>query len=108
MDHGCAPATSKALYETEWFYATGFDIFEKPERFTLLKDDATEEAQQACIARLEKFIRKLDERWADGRAHVGGDHITHADFYLLSIITSHYENANGKHQKIRDAAGAMI
>jgi len=45
---------------------------------------------------------------ADGRPHVAGDKITHADFTLLAFVTSHYENPNGKHAKIRDAGAAIM
>ena len=108
MDLGYAPSDSKTLFETEWFYALGFDVFEKPERFAILKDDATEEAQDACIKILDTLMDRLESRFSDGRTTVGGSQTTHADFYLLSVVTSHYENPNGKHEKIRNAGAAKV
>ena len=108
MDLGYAPSDSKTLFETEWFYALGFDVFEKPERFALLKDDADDEAQDKCIAILNTLMDRLEARFSDGRTTVGGEQTTHADFYFLALITSHYENPNGKHEKIREAGKAKV
>ena len=80
MDLGYAPADSKTLYETEWFYATDADLFEKPERFALLRDDATKEAQDAYIKISDALMDRLEARFSDGRTTVGGSQTTHADF----------------------------
>ena len=56
------------------------DIVEKPTLYALMKDDADEAARQACIDLLCNYMDKLEARFADGRAHVGGDQITYADF----------------------------
>ncbi len=108
MDHGYAPSTPKCLFEVEWMYGVAVDIIEKPERYALMKDDADEPARQACIELLGKFMDKMDERFADGRAHCGGDQMTHADFTLLALVTSHYENAGGKHADIKAATAAKV
>ena len=108
MDHGYSPSTPKCLFEVEWMYGVVVDIIEKPERYALMKDDAEEPARQACIDLLSKFMDKLDERFADGRAHVGGDQITDGDFSLLALVTSHYENAGGKHADIKAATAAKL
>ena len=34
--------------------------------------------------------------------------MTYADFYLLSLVTSMYENAHGKHADIKAAAAAKV
>ena len=62
----------------------------------------------SCIAVLETFIKKCDAHWADGRAHVAGDKMTHADFAMLAHITSTMENANGKHTAIKEATAVMM
>ena len=108
MDHGYSPADAASVYEAEWFYNTLVDIFEKPERFAIMKDDADAEAKAKVIEVLSKVMDAMEARWADGRAHVAGAAITDADFYWLSIVTSHYENANGKHAEIREAAAAKL
>ena len=73
-----------------------------------MKDDATLEQQEGVVALLSTIADRLEARFADGRAHVGGAQLTHADFYLLSIVTSHYENLHGKHSHIREAAAAKL
>ena len=78
--HGYSASTSSVLYETEWFYALIFDVLEKPERYAIMKDDATPEQQEAVITILSTLADRLEARFADGRAHVGGGQITHADF----------------------------
>ena len=108
MEHGYAPSTSKCLYEVEWMYAVVVDIIEKPERYALIKDDADEAARQACIDLLCKFMDKLEARFSDGRAHVGGDQITYGDFGLLALVTGMYENAGGKHADIKEATAAKM
>ncbi len=109
MDHGYAPTTPKALFEAEWMDGCVVDCLEKPERYALMKDDADEAARQACIETLNKFITKLEERFADGRAHCAGDQITYADFGLLALVLSHYENAAGaKHADINAATAAKM
>ena len=109
MEHGYAPEIASVLFETEWFFAMLFDVFEKPERYALMNDDADEEAQDKCIALLSTVLDKLEARFADGRTSVGGtDNKTAADFYLLAIITSQYENENGKHERIRTATKAKL
>ena len=91
-------------YESEWYYSTVVDILEKPDRMALLLDDATEEQKQNAITAMRNFITKCDSRWADGRAHIAGDKITHADFAFLAIICGWYDNPNGKHVVIREAS----
>ena len=108
IDLGYAPADSKTLYETEWFYATNIDLFETPARFTLIRSDASEEAQDAFIKIQDALMDRLEERFSDGRTTVGGSQTTHADFFLLSIITSRYENPYANHEKIRKAGIAKI
>ena len=108
MEHGYAPASAKAVYETEWLYSTVGDVFEKPERFAIMKDDASDEDKQKVIDILNTLIDKCEAQWNDGRAHVGGDAITHADFMFLSLITSHYENAHCKHPSITEAASKKV
>ena len=108
LEHGYAPTTAKAMYESEWMYAAVQDTFEKPERFAIMKDDATEEDMQACITVLGATLDVLETRWNDGRTTVSGEGITAADFALLAIIVSHYENANGKHATIREGAAAKL
>ena len=73
MEHGYAPSTSKCLFEVEWMQGVTIDIIEKPEMRAIMQDDADEAARQACIDCLCKYIDKLEARFADGRAHVGGD-----------------------------------
>ena len=107
-EHGYAPQTPKALFEAEWLYGTVVDIIEKPERYVLLKDEATAEEQQACIDLLSRFLDKVEARFADGRAHSAGDHITDADFSLLALITGHYDNEHGKHAAIKEATRAKL
>jgi glutathione S-transferase len=106
FEHGYMPETALQVYELEWFYAVVVDIIEKPERMALIRDEPSEEEVQACIALLKKFIEKIDGQWADGRAHAAGDKITHADFAMLALVTSMYENPNGKHAAIREATAA--
>ena len=103
VEHGYAPETAKQVYEVEWFQGTVVDIMESADRFALIKDDATEEMQGKCIAVLKKFIEKIDEHWADGRAHAAGEKITWVDFSMLAAVTSVYENPNGKHAAIKEA-----
>ena len=108
FEHGYTPETPAQVYEAEWFYSTGVDIIEKPERFVLLRDEPTEEDKQKCISLLANFITKCDQHWADGRAHVAGDKVPHADFYMLALITSHYDNAHGKHAEIKAATQEQL
>ena len=108
MDHGYAPADAKSAYEAEWFYQTLNDVFEKPARFAIMKDDASAEDKQGVIELLNKVMDMMEARFADGREHVAGAAITDADFYWLAIVTSHYENANGKHAEIKEAAAAKV
>ena len=103
MDHGYAPSTPRCLFEVEWMNGVMVDIIEKPERLALKNDDADEPARQACINLLCNFMDKMEERFADGRAHCGGDQITYGDFQLLALVTSYYENAGGKHADIKAA-----
>ena len=108
FEHGYMPETAQQVYESEWLYCTSVDIIEKPERMALAKDDATEEAQQTCIALLSNFLKKVDAHMADGRAHCCGDKITHADFVLLALVLGSYENPNGKHELIRNGTAAVL
>ena len=108
FEHGYMPTTAKCHYEVAWMEGVSVDIIEKPERYALMKDDADDAARQTCIELLEKFITKLDEHFADGRAHVGGNQMTYGDFALLAIVTSHYENAHGKHADIKAACSAKV
>ena len=108
MEHGYFPTTPKCMYEVEWFQDTFIDTCEKPERFALMRDDADEAARQACIAIINKFLDKIEARFSDGRAHVGGDQITYADFCLLTNATAMWENANGKHADIKAATAAKM
>jgi glutathione S-transferase len=108
FDHGYAPTSGSVVFESEWFFATIGDVFEKPERYAMMKDDADEAAQTAALTVLTNTLDAFEGRFADGRAHVGGDHITAADFGLLSMITSAYENPNGKHALIREGAAAKL
>ena len=55
-EHGYGTDTPIQTYEAEWLYATAVDIVEKPERYALIKDDADEAAQDACIALLRNFM----------------------------------------------------
>ena len=87
FEHGYMPETAMQEYEAEWVYATMVDICEKPEIYALLKEDADEAAQQACIDILTKFYKRCDAQWNDGRAHIAGDKITHADFAMLARHT---------------------
>ena len=107
-EHGYGADTASQEYEAEFFYATFVDIMEKPARFAIMRDDADADAQQAAIELLRSFMKKCDDRMADGRPHVAGDKMTHADFGMLALITSHYENPNGKHAAIREATAAMM
>ena len=109
MELGYAPTTSKCLYEVEWMFGVFVDIYEKPERpAALLNSNASAEVRQSCVSLLCNLIGKLDNHWADGRAHVGGDQVTYADFWILSIVLSHYENPNGRHPDIREAVVAKL
>ena len=107
-EHGYVATTAKAIYESEWFYSTYQDTMEKPERFAIMKDDATEEQQRACVTVLENGLDRLEAQWNDGRTSVTGEGITDADFFLLQNLVIHYENANGKHQIVRDGAAAKL
>ena len=96
------PSTPKAMYEAEWLEATVFDLLEsKPERYAIMKDDATPEQQQTALEIFNKFLDKVDAHFADGRAHVAGEQITWADFMLLALNVSMYENPNGKQALLR-------
>ena len=108
MEHGYAPADAKALYENEWFYSTLVDTMEKPARYAIMKDDASAEEKQGVIGILDNIMNALEAHFADGREHVAGSAITDADFYLMAIVTSSYENANGKHAEIREAGAAKV
>ena len=109
VEHGYACENAAVTYETEWFFSMLQDVFESPDRFAIMRDNATEEEQDKCIAVLESTLDKLEARWSDDRTSVGkSEGKTAADFYMLGIITSHYENANGKHEKIRNAAAAKL
>ena len=108
-ENGYACENAAVLYETEWFYATCQDIFEKPERLAIFKNDSDEEAQTKCIAILESLLDRFEARWSDGRSSVGsGEGKTAADFYLLSLITSCYENEATKHERIKVATRAKL
>ena len=74
----------------------------------MLRDEPTEEDKQKCIELLKNFITKCDQQWADGRAHVAGDKVTHADFQMLALITSHYDNPHGKHAEIKAATQEQL
>ena len=103
-EHGYMPETASQQYEADWFYATIVDTAEnKPEFYAMIKDDADEEAQDKAIAIIRNFTQKVDAHLADGRAHVAGDKITHADFELLSRTVQVVENPGLKHQRIKDA-----
>mmetsp|Transcript_17022 Transcript_17022/g.22920 ORF Transcript_17022/g.22920 Transcript_17022/m.22920 type:complete len:212 (+) Transcript_17022:29-664(+) len=108
FEHGYMPETAEQEYEVEWLSSTAVDIIEKPERFVIMKDEPTAEDLEKCITLLRNFITKVDKQWSDGRAHAAGDKITHADFSTLAFITSHYENASGKHEAIRNATREMV
>ena len=109
FEHGYMPETAMQTYEKAWFYATIVDCLEnKPENYALAMDEPAAEMVASCIANLEKFIKKCDAQWADGRAHVAGDKMTYADFTMLASITSSYDNANGKHTAIKEATQRML
>ena len=83
-EHGYMPENPTQEYEVEWLYSTYVDIMEKDRYASYVgafkEDDATEEMKQSAITLLGTFIRKCDAQWADGRAHISGDKLTHADF----------------------------
>ena len=109
FEHGYMPETPMQTYEESWFYATVVDCLEnKPDRYALMQDEPAAEMVTSCIEIHEKFIKKCDAHWADGRAHVAGDKMTHADFAMLGCITSMYDNANGKHTAIKEATQVML
>ena len=109
MEHGYGCESADVMFETEWFFSMLYDTFEKPERFAILKDAATEEDMDKCIALFEAVLDKLEARWADGRTSVGkSEGKTAADFCWLSLMTSHFENAGLKHQKIVAACAAKV
>ena len=108
QEHGYAAETAKQVYEAEWFQGTVVDIMETPDRFALIRDEPTQEELDKCIAVLKKFIEKIDEHWADGRAHGAGDKITWVDFSMLACVTSVYENPNGKHAAIKEATAGFL
>ena len=70
MEHGYAPASQNVLFQVEWFYATIYDKFEKPERFAIMRDETTEESRQACITLLSNLADVLEARFADGSVRV--------------------------------------
>ena len=107
-EHGYAPTTASAIFESEWFLATTVDTLEKPERMAFMKDDATEEAKQAAITCFTNFLERCNAHWADGRTHVAGNDVTEADFALLSLITGQIENPHSKHADIREATIAKL
>ena len=85
-----------------------FDVYEKPERLAITKDDATHEEQEGVVTLLSKTLDRLEERFSDGRTHVGGAQMTHADFHLLAMVTRHFENTHGKHNYIKEAAATKL
>jgi len=107
-EHGYGTSSASALYESEWFYATIVDCLEKPDRMAIMRDDASEEAKHAAIACFTSFLDRLEAHWADGRAHVAGDSITHADFALLALATGQLDNAHAKHADIHAAVSAKL
>ncbi len=108
MEHGYAPQTSKALFEAEWYCGVAVDVLEKPERMVMMVDGAEAEKVQVAIDIFAKFIDKVEERCADGRAHSCGDHITFGDFMLLQLMTSVYENPNLKHAAMKEQLTAKM
>ncbi len=108
MEHGYAPQTSKALFEAEWYQGVAIDILEKPERMVMMVDGAEPEKVQVATDLFCKFIDKIEERGADGRAHCSGDHITYTDFMLLQLMTSVYENPNLKHAAMKEGFAAKM
>ena len=109
FEQGYAPSTGSSTYEAEWFYSTLIDCVEgKPAMCAIMQDAPTEEAKQACIEILTTMLDKLNARWADGRTTVSGSETTYADFALLAMVVSTYENPNSKHADIREAAAAKL
>ena len=52
---------------------------------------------QGCIKLLCAVLDQCEERWNDGRKHLGGDQMTYADFNLMAMIVSQYENEGAFH-----------
>ena len=108
FEHGYGPTSAKAMYESEWYYAMIKDVMETPAGYAIMQDDPTEEAILSCIGVLETVMDRLETHWNDGRTSVSGEGITGADFALMAGLCSSYENPNGKHARIRDAAAAKL
>ena len=67
MENGYMPKNSASFFEAEWYFGTNED---------------SKDLQEA--ANFSKWLEKLENRFSDGRTHVAGDHLTYADFALLS------------------------
>ena len=74
----------------------------------MMVDGAEAEKVQVAIDIFIKYLEKVEERGADGRAHCCGDHITYTDFMMLQLMTSVYENPNLKHAAMKEAFTAKL
>ena len=108
-EHGYGTETAKQEYEAEWYRSTVADMIEgKPERFVINRDNPTDEELVASTKVYTDFLAKIEERLADGRAHMCGDKITSNDFAMLAFVTSCYEHPNLKHAKMKIILAAAI
>ena len=85
-----------------------YDFLEKPQAFALLRDDASQEMKDGCLALLTGWMDSCETRFSDGRAHCAGDHITYTDFTFLGNMTGIVKNPNGIHADIKEALTAKL
>lgn len=107
VKNGLTPADAEEAYERSWYDETLID-FTKPEaRAAVFQEGAPQEAIDLAYDNFVAHMTKLNNRWADGRAHVVGASVTDADFDYLARHIQITFNESGRNpslgQRMREA-----
>ena len=102
-EYGFVPKSAEEEYQQAYFYATLDEYIQADGSMKALFNAEAEDevVQKTTDAILNKLIKPLEARFADGRKFTAGENATAADFRLLALITAIIDNPNGRNEKVK-------
>ena len=105
-ENGFAPADAKATYEMEWFFDTNEDDMKSAGSVfaeVMFAPNASAESVDKLATTFAAMFKKLDARYGDDRAFIGGASACAADFRVLTTYTAFVANPHQKNPSLGTA-----